>query len=165
MIRTYNIGSECYALVTCTGDPEFLLPVKVVILEKYTMSQKTTYRVKIKDIYETDIDYLKEHFSNIKVSMNLRSDTRITLLKKPELDSSNSLSELIQKLDKKSFFLEENYITLSKEGLVDLYNRFVRYIINYHFRKLYQLTSRNFLINQPVYENQKDMFRKMFEKI
>lgn len=165
MIRTYNIGSECYALITCTNEPEFLLPTKVVILEKYTLNNKTTYKVKIKEIYESSIEYLKEHFGNIKVSLNLKSEARTVLLKKNELDSVNTMSELIQKLNNKAFFLEDNYISPSKEGLVDLYNRFVKYIINYHFRRLYQLTSRSFLINQPVFENQKDMFKRRVEKI
>lgn len=165
MIRTYNIGSECYALITCANEPEFLLPTKVVILEKYTLNNKTTYKVKIKEIYESSIEYLKEHFGNIKVSLNLKSEVRTVLLKKNELDSVNTMSELIQKLNNKAFFLEDNYISPSKEGLVDLYNRFVKYIINYHFRRLYQLTSRSFLINQPVFENQKDMFKRRVERI
>ena len=52
MVRTYNIGTECYALITSTSEPEFLLPVKVVILEKYTLNDSATYKVKIKEIYE-----------------------------------------------------------------------------------------------------------------
>ena len=50
MVRTYNIGTECYALITCPNEPEFLLPVKVVLLEKYTQSERTTYKVKIREI-------------------------------------------------------------------------------------------------------------------
>ena len=52
MVRTYNIGTECYALVTSPNEPEFLLPVKVIILEKYTQSDRTTYKVKIREIFE-----------------------------------------------------------------------------------------------------------------
>lgn len=165
MIRTYNIGSECYALITSTSEPEFLLPTKVVILEKYTLNQKTTYKVKIREIFETNLDYLKEHIGSVRVSLNLKSDSKSALIKKNEIDSSNSMSELIQKLNDHPFFLEDNYITQSKDALVELYNKFVKYIINYHFRKLYQLTSRSFLANQPVFENQKDMFKKRVERI
>ena len=46
-----------------------------------------------------------------------------------------------------------------------LYNKFVKYIINYHYRKLYQLTSRSFLANQPIFENQKEVFKRRVEKI
>lgn len=165
MVRTYNIGTECYALITCVNEPEFLLPVKVVLLEKYTLNSRTTYKVKIKEIFETDIKFLKEHFGSVRVSTNLKSANITTLLRKSEVESVNSLSELIQKLNDKPFYLEDNYITPDKDGLVDLYNKFVKYIINYHFRKLYQLTSRTFLANQPVFENQKDMFKKRVEKL
>ena len=34
MARGYNIGTECYALLT-SYDAEMLLPVKIVLLEKY----------------------------------------------------------------------------------------------------------------------------------
>ena len=163
MVRTYNIGTECYALVTSPNEPEFLLPVKVVILEKYTQSDRVTYKVKIREIFETDIKYLKEHFINVKVSMNLKSANLTTLLRKSQVDSVNSLSELVQKLNDRPFYLEDNYIVPDKQGLIDMYNMFVKYIINYHFRKLYQLTSRSFLANQPIYNNQKDVFIRRVE--
>lgn len=164
MKRTYNIGTECFALVIPSNDPEFLLPVKIILLEKYAMGERITYKVKIKDVLETDIDYLKDHFMNVKVQTNLKSGIN-ALLKKPELDDVNTLSDLLQKLKDKMFYLEDNYITLDKEGLIDLYNRFVKYMINYHFRKLYQLTSRTFLINQPIYNNQKDVFKRRVERL
>lgn len=165
MVRTYNIGTECYALITSPNEPEFLLPVKVVLLEKYTQNSRTTYKVKIREIFETDINYLKEHFGSVKVSMNLKSANLTTLLRKSEVDSIKTMSELLQKLNDKSFYLEENYITLDKNGLIDIYNKFVKYIINYHFRKLYQLTSRSFIVNQPVYNNQKDVFLRRVEQL
>ena len=56
MVRTYNIGTECYALLISHTDPEFLLPVKIVILEKYTLNSKVTYKVKVKEIFESDFD-------------------------------------------------------------------------------------------------------------
>lgn len=164
MKRTYNIGTECYGLIVPSNDPEFLLPIKLVILEKYAMGERNTYKVKIKDILEKDINYLKEHFMNVKVQTNLKSGVN-ALLKKPELDDVNTLSDLLQKLNNKTFYLEDNYITLDKDGIVDLYNRFVKYMINYHFRRLYQLTSRTFLINQPIYNNQKDVFKRRIERL
>ena len=163
MVRTYNIGTECYALVTSPNEPEFLLPVKVIILEKYTQSDRTTYKVKIREIFETDLNFLKEHFINVKVSMNLKSANLTTLLRKSQVDSVNSMSELIQKLNDKPFYLEDNYIVPDKAGLMDMYNKFVKYIINYHFRKLFQLTSRSFLANQPVFNNQKELFIRRVE--
>ena len=163
MVRTYNIGTECYALVTSPNEPEFLLPVKVIILEKYTQSDRTTYKVKIREIFETDLNFLKEHFINVKVSMNLKSANLTTLLRKSQVDSVNSMSELIQKLNDKPFYLEDNYIVPDKAGLIDMYNKFVKYIINYHFRKLFQLTSRSFLANQPVFNNQKELFIRRVE--
>ena len=59
MVRTYNIGTECYALITSPSEPEFLLPVKIILLEKYTLNSRVTYKVKIKDILENDIKFLK----------------------------------------------------------------------------------------------------------
>ena len=165
MVRTYNIGTECYALITCPNEPEFLLPVKVVLLEKYTQSERTTYKVKIREILENDINYLKEHFSGVRVSMNLKTSTINTLLKKQEVESVNTMSELLQKLNDKPFYLEDNYIVPDRTGLIDLYNKFVKYIINYHYRKLYQLTSRTFLANQPIFNNQKDLFIRRVENI
>ena len=97
MVRTYNIGTECYALITCPNEPEFLLPVKVILLEKYTQGERTTYKVKIREIFESDINYLKEHFSSVKVSMSLKTNNITALLKKPEVESVKTISELIQK--------------------------------------------------------------------
>lgn len=165
MKRMYNIGTECYGLIVPSNEPDFLLPVKLVLLEKYAMGERTTYKVKIKDILETDINYLKEHFLSVRVQTALKSTTSNALLKKNDIDSVNTMSELLQKLNDKPFYLEDNYITLDKDGLVDLYNKFVKYIMNYHFRKLYQLTSRTFLINQPVYNNQKDVFKRRVERL
>ena len=165
MVRTYNIGTECYALITCPNEPEFLLPVKVILLEKYTQGERTTYKVKIREIFESDISYLKEHFSSVKVSMSLKTNNITALLKKPEVESVKTISELIQKLNDKAFYLEDNYIVPDKTGLIDLYNKFVKYIINYHYRKLYQLTSRTFLANQPIFNNQKDLFIRRVENI
>lgn len=165
MVRTYNIGAECYAIITSPNEPEFLLPVKIVLLEKYTQAERTTYKVKIREIFETDINYLKEHFGNVKVSTNLKTLNLTTLLRKGELDSIKTMSELIQKLNDKPFYLEDNYIVPDKVGLVDMYNKFVKYIINYHFRKLFQLTSRSFLANQPVFNNQKDLFLRRVENL
>lgn len=165
MNRTYNIGTECYALVTSPSEPEFLLPVKVVLLEKYSTGDRTTYKVKIREIFEADINFLKEHFGNVKVTTNLKSENRFILLTKSELKSVNTMSDLIQKLNSKPFYLEDNYICLDREGLQDMYNKFVKYIINYHFRKLYQVTSRSFLANQPVFNNQKDVFQRRVERL
>ena len=165
MVRTYNIGTECYALITSPNEPEFLLPVKVVLLEKYIQGSRTTYKVKIREIFENDINFLKEHFGSVKVSMNLKSANLTTLLRRNDVDAVKTMSELIQKLNDRPFYLEDNYITPDKAGLVDLYNKFVKYIINYHFRKLYQLTSRSFLVNQPVYNNQKDVFIRRVESL
>ena len=165
MVRTYNIGTECYALVTSPNEPEFLLPVKVVLLEKYTQGERTTYKVKIREILEPDINYLKEHFVNVKVSMSLKTANLTTLLRRNDVESVKTMSELVQKLGDKAFYLEDNYIVPDKVGLMDLYNKFVRYIINYHFRKLYQLTSRGFLVSQPIYNNQKDVFIRRVERL
>ena len=114
---------------------------------------------------ENDINFLKEHFINVKVSMSLKTANLTTLLRKGEVDSIKTMSELIQKLNDRPFYLEDNYIVPDKTGLIDLYNKFVKYIINYHFRKLYQLTSRSFLINQPVYNDQKDIFIRRVESL
>jgi DNA topoisomerase IA len=97
--------------------------------------------------------------------MNLKSANLTTLLRKGDVDSIKTMSELIQKLHDRTFYLEDNYIVPDKLGLVDLYNKFVKYIINYHFRKLYQLTSRGFLANQPVFNNQKDVFLRRVENL
>lgn len=165
MNRTYNIGTECYALITSPSEPEFLLPTKVILLEKFTLDDRTTYKVKIKEIFETDINFLKEHFGNVKVTTNIKSDNRFILLSKSELKSVNSISDLIQKLNDKPFYLEDNYISPDKSGMTDIYNKFVKYIVNYHFRKLYQVTSRKFLISQPIYNDQKDVFKRRVERL
>lgn len=165
MSRSYNIGTECYALITSPSEPEFLLPTKIVLLEKFVVGDRNIYKVKIKDILENDIAYLKEHFGSMKVSTNIKSDNRFVLLRKNEVESVSTVAELVQKLGDKPFYLEDNYITLDKEGLSDLYDRFVKYIINYHFRKLYQLTSRTFLAGKPVFNNQKDVFSRRVERI
>ena len=46
------------------------------------------------------------------------------------------MSGLMEFIKDKEFFLEENYITLDKDGLYDLYDRFVKYLINYHYKKI-----------------------------
>ena len=139
--------------------------MKVILLEKYTQGERTTYKVKIREIFENDINYLKEHFSSVKVSMSLKTNNITALLKKPEVESVKTISELIQKLNDKSFYLEDNYIVPDKTGLIDLYNKFVKYIINYHFKKLYQLTSRSFISGQPIFNNQKDVFLRRVERL
>ena len=165
MVRTYNIGTECYALMTTTNDADFLLPVKIVILEKKTFNNKTTYKVKIKDILEKDFKYVKEHLYGIRVLTSFKSDGRTTLIKKSKLDPIENFGDLLVYLDTIKFYIEDNYITLDKEGLKDLYNRFTKYLVNFHYRKLYQLMSRTFVSNSPIYENQKDVFKKRVEKI
>ena len=165
MRRIYNIGTECYGLIIPANEPDFLLPVKIILLEKYSMGERILYKVKIKDILEPNIDYIKDHIMSVRVQTNIKSININNLLKRNEVDEINTMSELLQKLNEKPFYLEDNYITLDKDGLMDLYNKFVKYIINYHFRKLYQLTSRAFLINQPIYNNQKDIFKKRVEHL
>lgn len=170
MVRTYNIGTECYGLLTSPTDPEFLLPVQIIILEKYSLGNKTSYKVKIKDIFETDFNYLKEHMSQLKLATNLKTESintvkSPTFIKKSKLDTFENKIELLNYLNDKPFFLEDNYITLDKEGLKDLYYKFVRYIINFHYTRLFQLVNRSFLANTPIFENQKDMFLKRVNKI
>ena len=139
--------------------------MKVILLEKYTQGERTTYKVKIREIFENDINYLKEHFGSVKVSMSLKTNNITALLKKTEVESVKTISELIQKLNDKPFYLEDNYIVPDKTGLIDLYNKFVKYIINYHFKKLYQLTSRSFISGQPIFNNQKDVFLRRVERL
>lgn len=165
MTRTYNVGTECYAILSSVTDPEFMLPIKIVILEKHTFNERTTYKVKIKDIYETDFELLREHLMGMKVSCNLRTENKVQLVRKDELKEMKGMGDLLEKLDKKPFFIEDVFVTLDKEGLYDMYNRFVKYIINYHYKRLYTLCSRSFLANQPVFENQKEMFRKRVNSI
>jgi hypothetical protein len=168
MVRTYNVGTEVYGLLTATNDPEFLLPIKVIILEKYTHNNRVDYRVKIRDIFETDFEYIKEHLGNVRVHMTLRTSSQVarnSLITGTVLGNMNNKTELLTYLTDKPFFMESNYLTLDKESLKDLYCRFVKYIINYHYRRLFQLTSRSFLSTTPIFENQKDMFLKRVEKI
>ena len=138
MVRTYNIGTECYALLTCSSDPEFLLPVKIIILEKYSLGNRTTYKVKIRDIFETDFNYLKEHITNLKLLTTLKGDVAHSqvFIKKSKIEKIENKTELLTYLNEKPFFLEDNYITIDKEGLKDLYYRFVKYMINFHFEKI-----------------------------
>lgn len=165
MIRTYNIGTECYALITSHIDAEFLLPVKIILVSKYTSINKTKYKVRIKNIFETNFDYIKEHLYGLKVSMNPKSENQTILIRKDKLDSINNIGELLTYLNDKFFYIEDNYIALDKEGLKDLYNRFTKYLINFHYKKIYQLMSRSFISNTPIFENQKDVFRRRIEKI
>lgn len=170
MRRNYNIGTECYALLTSPNDPDFLLPAKIIIIERSVAGNKNVYKVRIRDLFETDFEYLKEHFINIKYYKNLKdiigsSGVRSPLIKKGDLDKIENKTELLTKLNDKSFFIEDNYITLDKEGLKDLYIKFVKYLINYHYEKLFGITSRSFLGSSPIFENQKDMFKKRIEKI
>ena len=81
MVRTYNIGTECYALLISHTDPEFLLPVKIVILEKYTLNSKVTYKVKVKEIFESDFDYLKKHLYGFRVAFSLKNTNQNILIK------------------------------------------------------------------------------------
>ena len=165
MARGYNIGTECYALLTSSYDAEMLLPVKVVLLEKYSFHDRMTYKVKIREIFESNFELLKEHLAGFKVSANLKSENKIVLIKKSELESIKEMSGLIDFIKDKEFFLEENYITLDKDGLYELYDRFVKYLINYHYKRLYQIMSRSFLANRSVFENQKEMFKRRINKI
>lgn len=164
MRRTFNIGTECFALLTCSYDPEFLLPVKVIILEKFTFENRTTYKVKIRDIFETNFDYLKEHMCQLKLATTLKSDGKI-FIKKSQMDEIQNKTELLTFLNEKPFYLEDNYITSDKDGLKDLYIRFMKYIMNFHFEKLYELMNRSFISSTPLFENQKNMFKKRVEKI
>ena len=164
----YNIGTECYALLTTPTDPEFLLPVKIIILEKYSLNNTNTYKVKIRDIFETDFSYIKEHIHLLRVPTTLSEKpymNKPTFIKKTKLNSFENKTELLNYLNDKPFFLEENYITLDKNGLKDLYCRFVKYLINFHFGRVYQLMNRSFLANTPIFENQKNMIIKRVHKI
>ena len=79
MVRTYNIGTECYALITCPNEPEFLLPVKVVLLEKYTQGERTTYKVKTNhSTWKTTILFLTEQDLLIYI-ISLSSISSITI--------------------------------------------------------------------------------------
>lgn len=165
-MRSYNIGTECYALLTSTNYPEVLIPVQAVILEKYALNNKNTYKIKIKDVFETDFEYLKEYFPNIKHPTTLKeSNYGKSLVKRDVMKSFNNKTEFLTYMSDKPFFIEENYITLDKDGLKDLYCKFVKYLINFHYQRLFQLTSRSFLANTPIYENQKNMFIKRVNKI
>ena len=111
MVRTFNIGTECYAVLNSVTDPEFLLPIKIVILEKHTFNERTTYKVKIKDIYETDFNLLKEHLIGLKVSCNLRTE-KMQLIKKTEIEELKGMGELLTILDKRPFFIEDVLIKM-----------------------------------------------------
>ena len=165
MVRTYNIGTECYALLISHTDPEFLLPVKIVILEKYTLNSKVKYKVKVKEIFESDLDYLKKHLYGFRVAFSLKNTNQNILIKVDKLETIKSMSDLLTYLNTKPFFVEDNYIILVKNGLKELYHKFLKYMINFHYKKLYDLMSRNFIANTPIFENQKDMFKKRIEKI
>lgn len=165
MNRTYNIGSECYALMTSQTDAEFLLPVKVLILDKITRGTNTIYKIKIRDILETNFEYVREHLQGLRVPMSSKSDNLTTLIKKQQLEALSGMGELLNYLNEKPFYIEGNYVVLDKEGLKDLYIKFTKYLISYHYRKLFQLMSRGFIANTPIFENQKDMFYKRVNSI
>lgn len=168
MIRGYNIGTECYGLLTSSNEPEVLIPVKIIILEKYSLGNNTSYKVKIRDIFETDFNFLKDKLSQIRVQRNIRGEGSTStkpLIKKSQFNNISNKVELLTYLNDEPFFLESNYITLDKEGLKDLYCRFVKYLINFHFRKIFKLMNRSFLATTPIFENQKEMFLKRVNKI
>ena len=122
MVRTYNIGTECYALLISHTDPEFLLPVKIVILEKYTLNSKVTYKVKVKEIFESDFDYLKKHLYGFRVAFSLKNTNQNILIKVDKLETIKSMSDLLTYLNTKPFFVEDNYITLDKNGAEEYLN-------------------------------------------
>lgn len=165
MARTYNIGTECYALLTSNIDAEMLLPVKIVILDKYRVSGRMVYKVKIKEILENNISILKDSLNVFKVSTNIKSDNKNILIKKVDLDQMSTMKEIMDHISDKAFYLEDNYITLDREGLKDLYVRFVKYMINYHYSRLFKLTSRSFLAGTPLFENQKDTFMRRVNRL
>ena len=107
MRRIYNIGTECYGLIIPANEPDFLLPVKIILLEKYSMGERILYKVKIKDILEPNIDYIKDHIMSVRVQTNIKSININNLLKRNEVDEINTMSELLQKLNEKPFYLEE----------------------------------------------------------
>lgn len=163
--RRYNIGMECYGLLTSPFEPDVLLPVKIVILEKFAIGDRMTYKVKIKEILEMDLNFIKEHIPNFKVITSMKPINRTPLLKKTDVDSVNTVSELIQKLNDRYFFLEDNYMTPDRIGLEDLYNKFVKYILNYHLRMMHMVMGRSFLSKYPIYNNQKDVFMRRIERL
>lgn len=165
MIRTYSIGTDCYALLTSPIDAEMLLPVKVIILDKYRISGKNIYKVKIKEILENNIDTLKESLNSYRVASTIKGENKMMLIKKADLDQMSTMKEILEHVSNKPFYLEENYITLDKEGLKDIYIRFVKYLINYHYKRLYKLTSKSFLAGTPMFENQKDIFMRRVNKL
>ena len=87
------------------------------------------------------------------------------LIKKADLDQMNTMKEITDHVSSKAFYLEENYITIDKEGLKDLYIKFVKYLINYHYKKLYKLTSKSFLAGTPLFENQMEVFMRRVNKL
>jgi hypothetical protein len=97
--------------------------------------------------------------------MSATRDTRNSLLKKDVIEGLNDMSDLIIALKKKFIYLNENYICTSISELHDLYDRFVKYIINYHYEQIYKLTNRTFLANSPIYENDKENYKKKINNI
>ena len=156
---------NCYALLTSYTDPEFLIPAMVKIYGKTFNGEEVLYKVEILEIYENNFKLLKEHLLNFKVCMSATRDTRNSLLKKDVIEGLNDMSDLIIALKKKFIYLNENYICTSISELHDLYDRFVKYIINYHYEQIYKLTNRTFLANSPIYENDKENYKKKINNI
>lgn len=165
MIKSLNIGINCYALLTSYTDPEFLIPAMVKIYGKEFNGEEVLYKVEILEIYENNFKLLKEHLLNFKVCMSATRDTRNSLLKKDVIEGLNDMGDLIIALKKKFIYLNENYICTSISELHDLYDRFVKYIINYHYEQIYKLTNRTFLANSPIYENDKENYKKKINNI
>lgn len=165
-IGGYTIGTECYGLITTPNEPDFILPVQLIILEKYKMGSRNMYKVKIKDIYETDFNYLKEYMYRLRLLTTLTGEKgQRNFIPKSKMSEFENKFELLNYLNDCPFFLEENYITINKEDLRELYYKFVKYLVNYHYEKLFTLSSRSFMANSPFFENQKDMFLKRIRKI
>ena len=110
MARGFNIGTECYALLTSSYDAEMLLPVKVVLLEKYSIHDRITYKVKIKEIFESNFELLKEHLVGFKVSVNLKSENKIVLIKKCDLETVKEMSGLMELIKDKEFFWKKTIL-------------------------------------------------------
>lgn len=165
MISTLEIGTQCYGLLISPYDPEFLLPIQIKIMDKFVKEEQVYYKVKVLDMLETNFRMLKDHLPAFKVCRKKGSDIKSTLIKKADFDSLYCKDDVIKLLEKDYFFIEGNFVRVDKDGLKELYNDFVKYIINYHYKRLYDLTSRSFLANTPVFENQKDMFEKRVKKI
>ena len=54
-----------------------------------------TYKVKIREIFESNFELLKEHLAGFKVSANLKSENKIVLIKKSDLESVKEMSGLM----------------------------------------------------------------------